>query len=232
MAERAFRAKARRKRLREPRPRQRRSAAQARAAILAAAEQCLIERGPHAVRLQEVGADVGISHSTVLHHFGSRERLMEALVEHAVLRLERELVASLSRPLPGVARGSHPADLYAAVMDRTAKMLAEEGYARLIMWLVLSGRDLRNALGGTFIPFSDAVHRVRSARSEGEGHARPRLEDTRLWTTLVMFALVGDALFGPIARVAAGLPDGAVASRRFRRWLARAFDASEPMETE
>ena len=55
----------------------RRTAEDARAAILDAAERRLGATGPGGIRLQEVAADVGVSHSTVLHHFGSREGLVE-----------------------------------------------------------------------------------------------------------------------------------------------------------
>jgi len=34
--------------------------------------------------LQEIAADVGVSHSTILHHFGSREALVEAVVTRAL----------------------------------------------------------------------------------------------------------------------------------------------------
>src|SRR5260221_641713 len=56
----------------DPLPRKRRTADEARTAMLDAAEQRLVASGPAAIRLQEVAADVGVSHPTVLHHFGNR----------------------------------------------------------------------------------------------------------------------------------------------------------------
>ena len=60
--------------------RRRRSAAETRDAILEAAERRLVDGGPEAIRLQEIAADAGISHPAILHHFGSREGLVEAMV--------------------------------------------------------------------------------------------------------------------------------------------------------
>src|SRR5450432_3158548 len=61
--------------------RRRRTSDEARAAILDAAERRLVSSGPAGIRLQEVAADVGVSHPTVLHHFGSREALVREVCE-------------------------------------------------------------------------------------------------------------------------------------------------------
>src|SRR5262245_19200587 len=109
----------------------RRSAEAAREAILDAAEALLQEVGPDGIRLQAVAAAVGVSHPAVLHHFGSREGLVEAVVDRAVARLEEDLLTVLS------ARGSpDPVDLLA----RVSATLADRGHARLVAWLTLSGR--------------------------------------------------------------------------------------------
>src|SRR5258708_39165376 len=76
-------------------PRKRRTAEEARVAILDAAERRLVASGPAAIRLQEVAADVGVSHPTVLHHFGSREALVEAVVARALDSLHAGLLAAV-----------------------------------------------------------------------------------------------------------------------------------------
>ena len=82
--------------------RRRRTAEEARAEILDAAERRLAAAGPAALRLQEVAADVGISHPAVLHHFGSREALVQAVVERAMQNLEDDLVRSFAGATAGV----------------------------------------------------------------------------------------------------------------------------------
>src|SRR6187455_592631 len=86
-------------------PRRRRTAEQARDEILDAAEKRLRERGPDAIRLQEIAGDVGISHPAVLHHFGSREGLVAAVTERVMGKLERELLEVMVR---GTETGEPP----------------------------------------------------------------------------------------------------------------------------
>jgi len=66
--------------------RRRRSAAETRDAILEAAERRLLDKGPEAIQLQEIAADAGISHPAILHHFGSREGLVEAMILRGIAR--------------------------------------------------------------------------------------------------------------------------------------------------
>ena len=73
-------------------PRRRRTADVARQEILEAAERRLAQSGPQGLRLQDVAADVGISHPAVLHHFGSREALVHAVIERAIVKLQEDLV--------------------------------------------------------------------------------------------------------------------------------------------
>ena len=70
-------ARARKRASKKKGPRTRRTADEARRLILDAAERQLAEVGPAGLRLQEVAKEVGVSHPTVLHHFGSREELVE-----------------------------------------------------------------------------------------------------------------------------------------------------------
>ena len=72
--------------------RRRRNAAETRCAILEAAERRLLAGGPDAIRLQEIAADAGISHPAILHHFGSREGLVEAMVLRGIARLQAQFL--------------------------------------------------------------------------------------------------------------------------------------------
>ena len=61
--------------------RERLSPEESRAAALEAARRLLIEKGPQAVTLKAVGAEIGKSHANLLHHFGSAAGLQSALAE-------------------------------------------------------------------------------------------------------------------------------------------------------
>lgn len=88
-----------RRRGRSARPaRPRRSAEEARRTILDAAEHRLRDQGPAGIRLQEIASDVGLSHPAILHHFGSRECLVRAVIDRALSVLEADLLAALEGP--------------------------------------------------------------------------------------------------------------------------------------
>src|SRR5215469_991121 len=70
-----------------------RDLAKTRSAILDAAEKRLINGGPDAIRLEKIAADVRVSHPAILHHFGSREGLVEAMVLNGLAKLQAQLLA-------------------------------------------------------------------------------------------------------------------------------------------
>jgi AcrR family transcriptional regulator len=215
----------RKPRARDRRPR--RAGADTRRAILAATERRLVRSGPESIRLQEIAADVGVSHPAILHHFGSREGLVEALAQHALTGLQRELLAIVAERPPAA---DHSLDLRVArvteMFARTAEVLIDRGYARLLAWLILSGRDLRPVVADLFSGFPQAIHHVRTGRRRLEGRPPPELEETLFGAALTMATLLGDALFGHLTRLAVGLPDDAETRRRFRAWAARVVESA------
>jgi AcrR family transcriptional regulator len=48
--------------------------------LLAAAEQCLMEKGSHAASIKTIAAMAGVNHGLIHHYFGSKEGLFIALV--------------------------------------------------------------------------------------------------------------------------------------------------------
>src|SRR5688572_13499763 len=108
----------------------RRSAVVAHEQILDAADKRLAAHGPQGIRLQEIAADVGVSHPTILHHFGSREALVEAVVDRALASVQRDVVAAFTREPLDPTKSS---DLIRRIMTT----LGDRGHARLMAWLAL-----------------------------------------------------------------------------------------------
>lgn len=190
--------------------RKRRTAEQARNEILDAAEKRLQEVGPAGIRLQDIAADVGISHPAVLHHFGSREALIEAVITRAMAQLQEELIAAVV--------GMQPVGEQAAIdmLERVFRVLTQRGYGRIMAWMLLAGHPAvkQEQLG--------AVARVVHARRLEEHRARgskPPLEDTLFLMLMAALAMFGDAIAGPVMRQSAGVPERN--ARRFRRWFAK-----------
>jgi AcrR family transcriptional regulator len=191
----------------EPVPRRRRSAEEARKRILEAAERELMRVGPEGLRLTDLARELRVSHPAILHHFGSREGLVAAVVQQTMSKLSDDLIEGL--------RDASDRD---RLMDMVAEVCTGRGFARLSAWLMLSGR----VSGLTFKPdfpirrMAEAVHALRERHVEGASY-----EDTLFVLQLVAITLLGDALFGAEVRRASAVEATPAAAQEFRRRLAR-----------
>ncbi len=191
-----------------PPKRTRRTAEDARKAILDAAERRLFELGPDGIRLQQIAADVGISHPAVLHHFGSREGLVEAVVKRAFNHLEHDLIRSLAESQPG-----GDSAIFNAI-EQTFSVLVVKGHGRVVSWLLLSGHAL-DTRTSQLRALAELVHQKRLAACPG---ANIDFEDSMFRVMLVTLSILGESVAGPTLRSSVGLGDEEVAVR-FRRWL-------------
>ncbi len=192
-------------------PRRRLEAEAARALILDATEKRLALVGPSGIRLQEVAADAGVSHPTVLHHFGSRELLVKAVIARALHHINTALVAAIN------ASSGDEAQLE-AMIENVAIALERSGHARVVMWLVLEGHRLDGA-EVRLTDVVDAAHGLRLARRRGGKY--PARDDTARTVVLASLALVGGAVLAPTMLENAGLSADARTPAHFRKWLTR-----------
>ena len=193
-----------------PDPRKRRTAEEARSEILDAAERRLVVSGPAGIRLQEVAADVGISHPAVLHHFGSREALVKEVCERRFAAIHDDLVRAIA------ASGGGPVEV-SGMLESVSHALEAHGHGRVVFWLALEGLltkhdQLRLHEVGV------ATHALRSKKRKGRV---PPLEDTLYVVVLAALALLGESVVGKPLLRDAGLGDDKAARTRFRGWLAR-----------
>ena len=181
----------------------------ARALILDAAEALMTERGgPAGLRLQEVAKAAGVSHPTILHHFGNREGLVRALNRRAFERL-----TALAGEAPETPRTSHEgvSRTFAAYRD---------GLAQRMVWLLQSAPAPVAANLGLF---EEAVHRLHEARLRfGKSGPTPDIADTRAVVHLLTIAAFGDALIGARLRQAGAKEDAARAD--FEKWFSQLLD--------
>jgi AcrR family transcriptional regulator len=192
-------------------PRRRLSAEDARARILLAAERKLAEVGPEGLRLTELAAELGISHPAILHHFGSREDLVAAVVAHAFEHTNEQLV----RAIAGREQSR------AAIFDMIAEFYGKNGNARLIAWLQLSGRTPKQRTRTAAPrPLQRVIELAHAQRTGARPDRAIDYDDTKFRSQLTALALLGDAIFGDLIRRASGDPVGTEAARDFRRRLA------------
>jgi AcrR family transcriptional regulator len=200
----------------------RRSAIDTRRAILEAAEQRLTDGGPESIRLQEIATDVGISHPAILHHFGSREGLVEAMVLHGLGKLQAQFLEGWP---------SHKELDLEGVLERFYEVASHRGVARMLAWLILSGRSLGSMTPNVLRPAAERMHAGRVRRAQKEGRRPPVLEETLFAASFLAILVLGDSLFGPSVRRGIGLGSNAANARRFRRWLTKVLERMETRAT-
>jgi AcrR family transcriptional regulator len=186
----------------------RRTPEEARRLILDAAQELIARAGPEGLRLQEIAAAAGISHPLILHHFGSREGLVRALVQQAVAELRDTLVAAM-----GSAEYSLEQQLE-QVFDAF-----RDGLAQRLSWLATIDPEGKQAAAATIMrDIADGLH-ARRVAAAAPG-AAPDRTDTEALVHLIAVAAFGDAIVGPRFRRSAGQPATRETERRFQAWLA------------
>jgi AcrR family transcriptional regulator len=186
-----------------PPTRRRLPAEEARRRILEAAERELSRVGPAGLKLTELAAGLGISHPAILHHFGSREGLVSAVVRKAVLSLNEQLV--------GVLRASGGTD-GRGLLNRVVDFYGAHGQARLLAWLALADARRDDTDAQPLAALAEELNRLR-----GGGPAE--LDELLFRIQVGAFALFGEALIGRDVRRDSGQPETAEVSQRFRRRL-------------
>src|SRR3569623_926355 len=176
-----------------------------RATALAAARKLLLERGPQAVTLKAVAAEIGRTHANLLHHFGSAAGLQAALARSTADRLTASIADAVERAQSGEADARE-------IVDRTFDAFGNEGAGALAAWMILTGN--RDALDPVLESINGLVSQLTA------GHAEERVAETTLG--LVLSAL-GDSLLGGAVAEALGLPRDtarALAAARLRYRIA------------
>ena len=160
--------------------------------------------GPAGLRLQDVARAAGVSHPTILHHFGSREGLVRALNQRSLEGLRNSVIARLDSAEPG---DDNIRQTFAAY---------REGVAQRLLWLIQS--QAPETPGGLkfFDEIVQALHALR-VKFAAPG-TEPDIEDTRAVIHLTTIAAFGDAVIG--ARLRRGNGEKERAARdRFEAWF-------------
>lgn len=189
----------------------RRTPEEARRLILDAAEASMASKGPAGVRLQEVARSAGVSHTNVLHHFGSRAGLIQAL--------NRRTVDDLRSVLFGVIEAAH-SDTEDIIGPTFAAY--RNGLAQRTLW-VLQAPARR---GAQSLPVFEEIVEALHARRVGAASPGVRLDKahTRAMVHLTTIAAFGDALIGARLRRSSTVDEPA-ARRLFEKWFAALLES-------
>lgn len=168
--------------------RRRRTPEEARLEALAHARARLLSGGPDAVTLKAVADDLGVTHTNLIHHFGSAAGLQSALMASMVADLQQALDAAIARLRTDEGA---PLELVNAVFDA----FAQGGAGKLAAWIVLKGdlthlEPVRAAVNGL-------VQAIQEKLGDPDGQAHTRIPSAVLFIALSAF---GEALIGPPLR--------------------------------
>lgn len=194
----------------------RRSVEEARALILGAAQTRLKDVGPEGLQIKEIAAIAGVTHSTILHHFGSAEGLRTALAKEMVEKLLSDILAVMNE-----RETMDPEDR--TILFKVFEVLSDDGNARLLAWSMLKGADPEQGqdtlkglfdqlLVGVVESVKVAAGGMRVKDSVAERHAR-------FIIYLVASTAVGDGIAGNYLAQLVGL-DEDDATDGFREWFA------------
>ena len=142
----------------------RRTPEEARALILDVATARLGEHGLEGLNIAGVAKEAGISHATVIHHFGSTAAMREALS----LKMTSELLADVVSAL----QHHESAD---RVLDRLFTTLSRDGHGTLLAWRALDQRSsgLDDAGGKRKGLFKSIIDSIEAEGSSQPGRLRP-----------------------------------------------------------
>ena len=186
--------------------RRRRTAAEAKAEILAAAQDLLLKDGPDALRLELIARETGMTHPNILHHFGSMESLREALHRHVSLELRTDMLGLLEPDDDGQP------DL-AVGLREVFQRIADPDKGRLLAWVVAEGLDPWPP--STEYGMSGIADKLAMVIGIGEA----RRQDVNNVVFMAFMCMVGEAIAGASVR-SRFRPESPVSSPdEFRDWM-------------
>ena len=183
------------------------------ARIRETATRLFAERGAAAVTIREIAAAAGVSPSLVMHHYGSKDGLKEAVDRRATA-----LVEALFSEIPDSAHGSVAApSLAAALADRLEREPVVPAYLRRL--LVDGGPSADSLFRAMFAATVSGLEALEAA-----GLVRPAIEDR----VRAAFLLVNDlalVLLRDQIRTVLGVDP--LSQAGMPRWTAEVLDVYE-----
>lgn len=181
-------------------PRVRRTPEEARTLALASARRLLLAEGPDAITLQAVANDLGMSHTNLIHHFGSAAGLQSELMRQMVSELTTTIESAVMRLRAGKGEVKDFVDIVFDAFDRG-------GAGRLAAWMALTGESMHLApISEVVRDYIDSVERSAEAEADA-ARVHERVTSATLFVTV---AALGDAIIGNELRKMVGRERDAV----------------------
>jgi len=179
---------------------------QAQEVILDAAEEVIVAVGPAGLRISAVAKKAGMAHPNIIHHFGSREGLINALAQRVGQRSADRVTEAIKRATQ--ASPENRVDAMTHVLDTAYP--GDEGKAAV--WLHLSGAE--SSLKSNMERIVQLSHSLRQTIDSDAS-----LDNTNRLVMLITLALVGEVVSGQGVKGALGFGNSQNSRAHFRRWL-------------
>lgn len=192
----------------------RRTPEEAKTLILETAARRLKAQGLDGLTLTGVASDAGISHATIIHHFGGSEDMRRALVSHMTATLLTDVITALQQEVPPVE-----------LCQNLFRAIVENGHARLLAWLAVdSGNtmatptpDVQTLFAAIIQTVADDLHREHAPAALSPPCAE-ELVQARNIVLLIASTAIGLGVAGDTLTSLLGMTD---AERlEFPSWLA------------
>lgn len=176
----------------------RRTPEEAKSLILKVAVERLARLGLEGLNISGVAKDAGMSHGTVIHHFGSTGAMREALLHQMTRDLLSDVMSALDSNEPPEK-----------ILDRLFSMLSQDGHGKLLAWRALEPQDAEKSdnSGDLFRSIIDSIAEESGSPS-----------DAKQLVYLVAIAAVGQSVCGDVVSGLVGMSEED--SRRFPVWFA------------
>jgi AcrR family transcriptional regulator len=187
--------------------RRRRTSEQAKASVLQVAQQRLGLHGLDGLNVVDVAGEAGMSHATLIHHFGSASGMRRALVAHMTSQLLRDVISTL--------QGETPSPVI--ILQDLFTALSQSGHAKLIAWLAVGDSELRESLDNPPPQVAELFAELIPVLANQLPESLDREQAARRMVYLVATAAIGYGVSGTLLSRVIGLtPDDAEA---FPQWL-------------
>ena len=178
--------------------------------ILDAALASFGRRGYEATSLDQLASSLGVTKQTILHHFGSKERLLDSVLDRSATELADALEAALAKAGPGFERVEA---LVRAVFRLAARRPELLGLLREVSRL---GPPATDRLMGALQPLID---RARSFLEAEMDAGNVRRQDARLLLLTTYSTVIGVATEVEVLRALGYEPTARSLVRRRRELL-------------
>lgn len=184
-----------------------RSSEHAKQAILDAAEAMMITVGPAGLRISAVAKSAGMAHPNIIHHFGSRDGLINAIAERVGVRATERITKAITE-----ATKAKPEDRVKA-MTHVLDVAYAGDQGKAAVWLHMSGAE--SSFKDNMESIVELSHSLRKSIDPNAN-----LDNTERLVMLVTLALVGEVVSGDGVKDALGFNSNSGSRAHFRQWLA------------